>query len=59
MVGNMTEEGLEQILQQDSVPETASKSPGGETTHARKEVTPGMCSFMKEEMREYFLLILA
>ena len=39
----MTEESLEQyFLQQDSVPETASKTPGGETTHARKEVTPGM-----------------
>ncbi|EEB18066.1 discoidin domain receptor, putative [Pediculus humanus corporis] len=39
--GNATEESLEQyFLQQDSIMETVSQTPGGETTNARKEITP-------------------
>ncbi|XP_063215521.1 discoidin domain-containing receptor 2-like [Bacillus rossius redtenbacheri] len=60
ILGNMTDETLEQyFLQQDSVQEAASPpgDAGGESTHARKEVTPGTATSASSNHQAYIGLI--
>jgi hypothetical protein len=48
-LSNVTDE--QYFLQQDGVQEPSGKptNPGGETTHARKEVTPGKLNAMTSQ----------